>query len=70
MVPSTNLAETNTESFLIRLEQEAARQSKLAGLSIIPNQLHGVATFIALHVWQVCLFLALATSIFLELVYL
>ncbi len=60
------VAQTESEKFLVRLESEAKRQSKLAEHPLLPNQLHGMATFVATHVWQVCCVAAVLTAVVLE----
>lgn len=59
----------DNQTFLARLQAEATLQARLQQQRILPSQLDGLTTFIGRHSWQVLLFLALGTSLTLEVLH-
>ncbi len=59
-------ATLDIEQFMQRLEHEAARQAALDKHSPLPESLQNISAFIARHVWQVSLVLAIVTAVGIE----
>lgn len=54
------------DQFLKLLKATAKEQSSLGREKLIPDQISGLANFIAQHVWQTSLFLAFLSTILLN----
>lgn len=55
---------SNNSEFLSRLQQEASQQAKLEQHRLLPRQIDKLSSLIARYSWQVILFLALVTALF------
>ena len=54
------------DQFLKLLKATAKEQSSLSREKLIPDQLSGLATFVAQHLWQTALFLAFWSTVLLN----